>query len=122
MKKKADSGNQGFFAKLCLASEKTARVSLVLAGAIVLGILGTVSAVAIRNNSNVELLSENVELNAAQEYLDKAAFADNESDVTLEPEETQSQENIVESSEETREPSAVDLQARTLLILRTSSH
>lgn len=103
MKKKAESGKQSFFTKLCLASEKTARVSLVLAGAIVLGIIGTVSAVAIRNNSNVELPSENVELNAAQEYLDKVAFADGESDATSESEETQIQVNAVESSEETKE-------------------
>ena len=75
MQKKAAKEKQGRFARFCSATEKPARISLILAAAIAFATVGTVCVAAIMSNKNVDLGSENVELNAAQQYLDQISFA-----------------------------------------------
>lgn len=94
MQKKATKEKHGFFERFCTASEKPARISLILAAAIGFATIGSVCAAAIMSNRNVDLPSENIELNAAQQYLDRVSF-----EATSSAEET-SAESTKESSEE----------------------
>ena len=96
MKKKAEKEKQGAFARFCSASEKTARLSLILAAVIVLGTVGTVCAAAISSNSGIEIPSENVELNAAEQYLAQVNM-----NRGTEPEEPEQTEPSNEPAEET---------------------
>ncbi len=102
MKKKAEKEKQGAFARFCTASEKTARLSLILAAVIVLGTVGTVCAAAISSNSNIQAPSENVELNAAQQYLAQVNM--NRGTDPEEPEQTEpsDEQTEVTASEETK--------------------
>ena len=74
MKKKASQQNLSGFAKFCSAQENKARLSLILAAVIVLGTVGSVCAASIARKSDVLIPSENVELNAAENFLAQAAF------------------------------------------------
>ena len=96
MKKKAEKEKQGAFARFCSASEKTARLSLILAAVIVLGTVGTVCAAAISSNSGIEIPSENIELNAAEQYLAQVNM-----NRGTEPEEPEQTEPSNEPAEET---------------------
>ncbi len=96
MKKKAEKEKQGAFARFCSASEKTARLSLIVAAVIVLGTVGTVCAAAISSNSGIEIPSENVELNAAEQYLAQVNM-----NRGTEPEEPEQTEPSNEPAEET---------------------
>ncbi len=96
MKKKAEKEKQGAFARFCSASEKTARLSLILAAVIVLGTVGTVCAAAISSNSGIEIPSENVELNAAEQYLAQVNM--NKATESEEPEQTNSSDELVEET------------------------
>ena len=101
MQKKAAKEKQGKFARFCSATEKPARISLILAGVICLATIGSVCAAAIMSNKNVDLASENIELNAAKEYLDQFSFeaSSSEDETSAEP----SDESSDETSKETRE-------------------
>ena len=104
MKKKAENGKQGIIERFCSASERSARVSLILAAALVLGTIGTVSAAAIRSNAISIVPSDNVELMAAKDYLAQASMlADKKTEETEET--TVSEESSIEGdiSSETRE-------------------
>ena len=94
MQKRATKEKHGFFERFCTASEKPARISLILAAAIGFATIGSVCAAAIMSNRNVDLPSENIELNAAQQYLDRVSF-----EATSSAEETFA-ESTKESSEE----------------------
>ena len=94
MQKRATKEKHGFFERFCTASEKPARISLILAAAIGFATIGSVCVAAIMSNRNVDLPSENIELNAAQQYLDRVSF-----EATSSAEET-SAESTKESSEE----------------------
>ena len=94
MQKKAAKEKQGRFSRFCTATEKPARISLILAAAIAFATIGSVCVAAIMSNKNTDLPSENIELNAAQQYLDQVSF-----EATSSAEET-STEPTVESSEE----------------------
>ena len=101
MQKRATKEKHGFFERFCTASEKPARISLILAAAIGFATIGSVCAAAIMSNRNVDLPSENIELNAAQQYLDRVSF-----EATSSAEETSSEstgESTEESSGETLE-------------------
>ena len=74
MKKKASQQNLSGFEKFCSAQENKARLSLILAAVIVLGTVGSVCAASIARKSDVLIPSENVELNAAENFLAQAAF------------------------------------------------
>ncbi len=74
MKKKSSQQNLSGFAKFCSAQENKARLSLILAAVIVVGTIGSVSAASIARKSNTLVPSENVELNAAQNFLAQAAI------------------------------------------------
>ncbi|MBR4948618.1 MAG: hypothetical protein IKZ29_08670 [Clostridiales bacterium] len=74
MKKKASQQNLSGFAKFCSAQENKARLSLILAAVIVVGTVGSVCAASIARKSDVLIPSENVELNAAQNFLAQAAI------------------------------------------------
>ncbi|MDY6339588.1 MAG: glycoside hydrolase family 25 protein [Saccharofermentans sp.] len=105
MKKKAEKEKQGAFARFCTASEKTARLSLILAAVIVLGTVGTVCAAAISSNSNVQVPSENVELNAAQQYLAQVNMnrgTDHEEPEQTEPSDEQAEETASEETKPTK--------------------
>ena len=103
MKKKAEKEKQGAFARFCSASEKTARLSLILAAVIVLGTVGTVCAAAISSNSGIEIPSENVELNAAEQYLAQVNM--NRGTEPEEPEQTEpSNEPAKETASEETKP------------------
>ena len=90
MKKKAEnSGNRGFIDKFCIAQEGKAKVSLILAAVVVVATIGSVCAAAIRSNSGNSVPSENMELNAAEQYLAQAAIEASEkqtSETTTSPE------------------------------------
>lgn len=101
MQKKAAKEKQGRIARFCSATEKPARISLILAAAIAFATVGTVCVAAIMSNKNVDLGSENVELNAAQQYLDQISFAASSS--SEEPSAESSGESSDETSEETKE-------------------
>ena len=101
MQKKAAKEKQGRFARFCSATEKPARISLILAAAIAFATVGTVCVAAIMSNKNVDLGSENVELNAAQQYLDQISFAASSSSEETSAE--SSGESSDETSEETKE-------------------
>ena len=94
MQKRATKEKHGFFERFCTASEKPARISLILAAAIGFATIGSVCAAAIMSNTKTDLPSENIELNAAQQYLDRISF-----EATSSAEET-SAESTGESSEE----------------------
>ena len=94
MQKRATKEKHGFFERFCTASEKPARISLILAAAIGFATIGSVCVAAIMSNRNVDLPSENIELNAAQQYLDRVSF-----EATSSAEET-SFESTGESTEE----------------------
>ncbi len=78
LKKKASQENivsnekQGFFARFCSTQERKARISLIIAAAIVVATVGSVCAAAIKLNSGAAAPSGNVELNAAEQYLTQA--------------------------------------------------
>lgn len=101
MQKKAAKEKQGKFERFCSATERPARISLILAGVICLATIGSVCAAAIMSNKNVDLASENIELNAAQQYLDQISFeaSSSEDETSAEP----SDESSDETSKETRE-------------------
>ena len=101
MQKKAAKEKQGKFARFCSATEKPARISLILAGVICLATIGSVCAAAIMSNKNVDLASENIELNAAQQYLDQISFEASSSEE--ETTEETSDESVDETLTETRE-------------------
>ncbi len=105
MKKKAEKEKQGAFARFCTASEKTARLSLILAAVIVFGTVGTVCAAAITSNSNIQAPSENVELNAAEQYLAQVNMnkgTKSEVPDTTEPTEEPSEETTSEETKPTK--------------------
>ena len=87
MQKKAAKEKQGRFARFCSATEKPARISLILAAAIAFATIGSVCVAAIMSNKNTDLPSENIELNAAQQYLDQVSFAasSSEEETSAEP-------------------------------------
>ena len=101
MQKKAAKEKQGKFSRFCTATEKPARISLILAAAIAFATIGSVCVAAIMSNKNTDLPSENIELNAAQQYLDQVSFAasSSEEETSAEP----SDEYTDETSKETRE-------------------
>ena len=101
MQKKAAKEKQGKFARFCSATEKPARISLILAGVICLATIGSVCAAAIMSNKNVDLASENIELNAAKEYLDQFSFEASSSEE--ETTEETSDESVDETLTETKE-------------------
>ena len=83
MKKKAEnSGNRDFIDKFCIAQEGKAKVSLILAGVVTVATIGSVCAAAIRSNSGSAAPSENMELNAAEQYLAQAAIEASEKETT----------------------------------------
>ena len=88
MKKKANRENteikekQGFFARFCSTQEKKARISLIIASAVVIATVGSVCAAAIKMNSSVPVPSENVELNVAEKYLEQASVEASEAKST----------------------------------------
>lgn len=90
MKKKAEnSGNRDFIDKFCIAQEGKAKVSLILAAVVVVATIGSVCAAAIKSNSGNSVPSENMELNAAEQYLAQAAIEASEkqtSETTTSPE------------------------------------
>lgn len=87
MQKKAAKEKQGRFSRFCTATEKPARISLILAAAIAFATIGSVCVAAIMSNKNTDLPSENIELNAAQQYLDQVSFAasSSEDETSAEP-------------------------------------
>ena len=87
MQKKAAKEKQGKFSRFCTATEKPARISLILAAAIAFATIGSVCVAAIMSNKNTDLPSENIELNAAQQYLDQVSFAasSSEEETSAEP-------------------------------------
>ena len=102
MKKKAEQEGKGFFEKFCSASERTARLSLVLAGVLVVATLGAVCTAAISSNSKIEPTTENVELNAAQQYFASAGMQGTESEnIKVVPSDDYIEDEL-ESSEETK--------------------
>lgn len=79
MKKKAvnvNTDNRSAFEKFCSAQENKARISLIVAAAVVVATIGSVCTVSIALNREPVIPSDNVELNAAQEYLAQAAIDD----------------------------------------------
>lgn len=72
--KKAETNKQSFIERFCSAHEKKARISLILAAAVVVTMFGSVCTAAITINSGIEIPSENLELNAAEQYLAQAAL------------------------------------------------
>ena len=78
LKKKASQENivsnekKGFFSRFCSAQEKKARISLIIAAAVVIATVGSVCAAAIKFSSGAAVPSENIELNAAEQYLSQA--------------------------------------------------
>lgn len=90
MKKKAENReNKGAIDKFCIAQEGKAKISLILAAAVVVTTVGSVCAAAIRSNSGNSLPSENMELNVAEQYLAQAAIGASEnqtSETTTSPE------------------------------------
>ena len=101
MKKKAENNqNRDFIDKFCIAQEGKAKVSLILAAAVVVTTIGAVCAAAIRSNSGNVVPSENMELNAAEQYLAHAAIEASESEAA-EPTPTPN-ETVETTSTETR--------------------
>ena len=75
MKKKAVQQKQGAIARFCSAQEKKARISLILAAAVVVTTFGSVCTAAILLNSDTTVVPDDiVELNAAEQYLASAAL------------------------------------------------
>ena len=104
MKRKAENEKQSLIERFCSASERTARVSLILAAAIVVGTIGTVSVAAIRSNTASIIPSDNVELNAAQDYLAQVSMQAATSDTAETTEETSSSDETgADITDETRE-------------------
>ena len=103
MKKKAEnSEGRDFIDKFCIAQERKAKVSLILAAALFVTTVGAVCAAAIRSNSGDTAPSENMELNAAEQYLAQAAIGASESE-TAEPTPTPVEEPVeTTTSTETR--------------------
>ena len=103
MKKKAEnSEGRDFIDKFCIAQERKAKVSLILAAALFVTTVGAVCAAAIRSNSGDTAPSENMELNAAEQYLAQAAIGASESE-TAEPTPTPAEEPVeTTTSTETR--------------------
>ena len=97
MQKKTAKEKRGFLERFCSASEKTARISLILAAVIGFSTIGTVCAASIISNSGDDLPSEKIELDAAKEYLDKISFAATSSEEETVTEPT---EEVVETSSE----------------------
>ena len=95
MQKKAAKEKQGRFSRFCTATEKPARISLILAVAIAFATIGSVCVAAIMSNKNTDLPSENIELNAAQQYLDQVSFAASSSE---EETSAESSDEIVEET------------------------
>ena len=83
MKKKAEnSENRDFIDKFCIAQEGKAKVSLIIAAAVVVATVGSVCAAAIRSNSGNVVPSENMELNVAEQYLAQAAIGASENETS----------------------------------------
>lgn len=87
MKKKAGTETttkkMGFFARFCQAQENKARISLIIAAAVVLATVGTVCAAAINSNISNTAPAENVELNIAEQYLAQARMAASMTEATF---------------------------------------
>ena len=79
MKKKANRENmpnesdKGYKPLFTYSQEKKAKVSLIIAAAVFIATVGTVCGVAIKINSGTAVPQENMELNAAEQYLATAA-------------------------------------------------
>ena len=56
MKKTAETEKKGLFERFCSAQENKARISLIIAAAIVVTTVGTVCAAAIRSNHDSQAL------------------------------------------------------------------
>jgi len=69
LKKKASQENQSSVDRFCSANEKKAKISLIVAVSVFVVLAGIVSAVAIILNSDKAVPAENMELNAAEQYL-----------------------------------------------------
>lgn len=97
MKKKAINEikeGQSSVSRFCLAQEKKAKISLILAAAVFVATVGSVCAAAIKLNSDIVLPSENMELNVAEQYLAHAATETSETKAaTPVPTATQSASN-----------------------------
>ena len=101
MKKKAvDTDNRSAFEKFCSAQENKARLSLIIAAAVVVATIGSVCTASIALNSDTIIPSDNVELNAAQEYLAQAAIEEGLSDFS----------DFVSSTETSEEETTVSLE------------
>lgn len=75
MKKKAEiTEKRNFFEKFCVAQEGKARISLIIAVAVVVATIGSVCTASIALNSDTSVPSDVMELNAAENYLAQAAF------------------------------------------------
>lgn len=105
MKKKAitETKSKGNFARFCIAQESKAKISLILAAVVVLGTIGSVSAAAIWNNPVATVPSENMELNAAEQFLATATQGTSESEETEEYTVGSSESEETTLSEEPRE-------------------
>lgn len=82
MKKKAVQDNQSSFTSFCSAQEKKAKISLIIASLFFVAVVGVVCAVAIRFNSEAGFPSENMELNAAEQYLSQVSAGVSEPEST----------------------------------------
>ena len=84
MKKKAvqENRDQSFIGRFCSAQEHKAKISLIIAAAVFVATIGSVCAAAIRFNSGVAVPSENIELNAAEQYLSHVQATETEQSAT----------------------------------------
>lgn len=103
MKNKTEKGKQGSIARFCSAHEKRAKASLIICAAVVIATIGSVCGVAILSNSETPAPSENIELNAAEQYLSKAS---------IESSETTPTENSTAVEESEKKPAVKSLQKK----------
>ena len=101
LKKKAvNTDNRSAFERFCSAQENKARISLIVAAAVVVATLGSVCTASILLHQDPIIPSDNVELNAAQEYLAQAAIEEGLSNYS----------DFVDSSETSEEETTVSLE------------
>lgn len=100
MKKKANTEKVGLIERFCSAQENKARISLIVAAAVVVTTIGTVCAASITINSGAVPTTENVELNVAEDYLAQVAMASSAS-------ESEAESLIAAASDETGEEPGV---------------
>ncbi len=91
LKKKAvqENRDQSFIGRFCSAQENKAKISLIIAAAVFVATIGSVCAAAIRFNSGVAVPSENIELNAAEQYLSHVQATETEPSATATTSESQ---------------------------------